>query len=313
MRITLGIILYLLAQFGFAQNSTDKTIYLDSTFYPTMQGKHYYYRVITDYHKKQLTYRMTVFYKSGEMYSEGYSKLNDLEDKIGKFTYYYKNGNPKEIINYEDFGPFGAYFSWYEDGQKKIEGEYLKPEKEHEKGVLKINQYWDTKNTHTVVEGNGYYECSDKNSCEEGNLINGFREGVWAGSNYDVTFTYVEKYANQKLIAGVSQDKNGVPHIYREVETKTEFEGGMNEFYKYVMRNFHMPEIEGLKGKLFVAFTIQTDGSLDDITIIRSMGSAVDQEAYRMLSISPDWKPAKNRGINVPIKYTLPINIETSR
>ena len=37
-----------------------------------------------------------------------------------------------------------------------------------------------------------------------------------------------------------------------EVDEKPTFKGGMEKFYKYIAKNFKVPEEEGLKGKIIV-------------------------------------------------------------
>lgn len=295
-----------------AQSATERMIYLDSTFEETNQINHKYYRIISDFYKTKSTYKTTDYYKSGRLYSEGYSTENHFLNKTGNFHYYYENGNKKEIINYENSIPLGLYFSWYEDGNKQLEGEYLKSEIEREIGTLKIDQFWNSQNEQTVTNGNGYFDLSNNEGCEEGTVVDGMKNGIWAGTNHLLKFTFVEKYVNGRLSVGVSTDENAIPHIYRKINIAPEFPGGINQFYQYVGKNFQTPNIQGLKGKVFISFFIETNGSLDEIKIVKSLGKEVDLEAYRIISECPDWKSAVIRGIKKRIKYKLPINIQSA-
>ena len=49
------------------------------------------------------------------------------------------------------------------------------------------------------------------------------------------------------------------------------------------------------------------DGSISDLQIVRGVNPLLDAEALRVLGLMPDWKPGKQRGQNVNVKYTLPI------
>ena len=56
------------------------------------------------------------------------------------------------------------------------------------------------------------------------------------------------------------------------IEVKPDFPGGIEKFYKFVAKNYQTPEEEGLKGKVFVSFVVEKDGSLTDIKVIRDIG-----------------------------------------
>ena len=99
--------------------------------------------------------------------------------------------------------------------------------------------------------------------------------------------------------------------VYTNAETKPQFDGGISEFYNYVGKNYRVPEVEGLNGKVYVQFVIEKDGSLTDIKIIRDIGHGTGQEAVRVLKNSPKWIPAKQNGRPVRILYSLPISIAT--
>ena len=68
----------------------------------------------------------------------------------------------------------------------------------------------------------------------------------------------------------------------------------------------------GIDGKVYVQFTINKDGSISDIQILRGLGMGCDNEALRVLQTIPKkFTPAKNRGVEVPVKMILPIYFRT--
>ncbi|WP_170227574.1 energy transducer TonB [Flavobacterium noncentrifugens] len=206
------------------------------------------------------------------------------------------------------------YFSWYENGNKQIEGEYLKSENDDRStGSLKINQFWNQQNYQMITGGNGYFDLVTEKGCDEGVIADGLKNGMWYGTDNRFKFNYVEKYNNGKLSVGISSDENLVPHIYRQIEIRPEFPGGIDGFYQYVGRNFRVPEIDNLKGKVFIAFYIEPDGSIDDIKIVKSLHKDVDKEAFRVMSECPNWNAGVLRGIKIKVRYTLPINIQADR
>lgn len=96
------------------------------------------------------------------------------------------------------------------------------------------------------------------------------------------------------------------------IEVKPEFPGGIDKFYNYVIRNFRAPEEEGLKGKVYVTFVVEKDGSLTDIKVLRDIGFGTGAEAIRVLKKSPKWNPGVQNGKPVRVLYSLPITIQTA-
>jgi len=96
------------------------------------------------------------------------------------------------------------------------------------------------------------------------------------------------------------------------IEVKPDFPGGLEKFYKFVGKNFQVPEEEGLKGKVFVTFVVEKDGSLTDIKVIRDIGYGTGKEAIRVLKSCPKWNPGEQNGKKVRVLYSLPISIQSA-
>ena len=96
------------------------------------------------------------------------------------------------------------------------------------------------------------------------------------------------------------------------IEVIPEFPGGMEKFYKFVGNNYQTPEEEGLKGKVYVTFVVEKDGSLTDIKVIRDIGYGTGKEAIRVLNKCPKWTPGEQNGKKVRVLYSLPITIQSA-
>lgn len=99
--------------------------------------------------------------------------------------------------------------------------------------------------------------------------------------------------------------------VFVSVEQKPEFPGGMAAFGKFLQRNLKYPaemRTRGLQGKVFVSFIVDRDGTLSDIKAIRGPSEEFKEEAVRVLSSSPKWKPGVQNGHVVRVQYTVPIN-----
>ena len=108
-------------------------------------------------------------------------------------------------------------------------------------------------------------------------------------------------------------EEEKVQEIFEIVEESAEPTGGYAAFYKYVKKNIKYPNQAkrmGVEGKVYVQFVVDTDGSITDVKAIRGIGAGCDEEAVRILSGSPKWKPGKQRGRAVKQRIVLPINFK---
>ena len=97
------------------------------------------------------------------------------------------------------------------------------------------------------------------------------------------------------------------------ITEKTDFPGGISEFYKFVGENYKTPSQPNLKGKVYITFIIEKDGSLSDIKNIRDIGFGSGEEAIRVLKICPKWIPGKMNGVPVRVMYSLPITLQSGK
>ena len=100
--------------------------------------------------------------------------------------------------------------------------------------------------------------------------------------------------------------------IFDVVEEQPEFPGGMQALMKYFRDNIKYPRVSrdnNSQGKTFVKFTVNTDGSIQDTEVIRSSGDIyLDKEAIRVIEAMPNWKPGRQLGKAVRVKFVLPVN-----
>ncbi len=94
------------------------------------------------------------------------------------------------------------------------------------------------------------------------------------------------------------------------IEVYPEFVGGMKEWTKFIQKNLRYPPMamdQGKQGKVFVSFVVEKDGTVSNVTLLRGIGFGCDEEALRVIGKSPKWKPGKQNGQNVRVKYTMPL------
>ncbi|MBT2560630.1 energy transducer TonB [Pedobacter sp. ISL-68] len=119
---------------------------------------------------------------------------------------------------------------------------------------------------------------------------------------------------------GIVKDgaENGDPNAVLTiggVDEYPEFNGGAKAWSKYMERNLRYPyqaQEENVQGKVFVSFVVERDGSVTDVKVLRGLGFGCDEEAIKVIKKSPLWKPGKNKGVPVRVRYNMAINFQIS-
>lgn len=116
---------------------------------------------------------------------------------------------------------------------------------------------------------------------------------------------------NQKV-----KKSEGETYSTNELTENPAFPEGMEKFYKFVGENFNIPpeaEKNKVKGKVYLTFIVEIDGTLSNIKIIRDIGYGIGDEAARVLGICPKWIPGKVNGESVRTMYSLPITVQSGK
>ena len=125
----------------------------------------------------------------------------------------------------------------------------------------------------------------------------------------------LEEAATQGDIAigAIDYDKPEKP--FDVVEQMPEFPGGTPELMKYLSTNVKYPAEatkNGAQGRVLVQFIVEKDGSISEIEVVNKVNEHLDAEAVRVVNAMPKWKPGKQKGETVRVKYTLPISFRLS-
>ena len=138
--------------------------------------------------------------------------------------------------------------------------------------------------------------------------------------------TIVEKIKEERGFGSEQETYNGVPFkeivvvgkneapnegkVFDLVEQMPQFPGGKEKLNEYLSTHVQYPKeaIEkGIQGCITVAFVVNRDGSISDPKVVRSIDSALDKEALRVINSMPRWNPGKQNGKNVRVNYTVPV------
>ncbi len=111
--------------------------------------------------------------------------------------------------------------------------------------------------------------------------------------------------------APVEEEEIVEDEVFVKVEVMPTFQGGdEKKFHAWVQQNVKYPDIaldNGISGAVVVRFTVEKDGSLGNIEVLRSPDRSLSEEAIRVLKKSPKWTPGKQRNKPVRVTFTIPV------
>ena len=99
--------------------------------------------------------------------------------------------------------------------------------------------------------------------------------------------------------------------IFMVVEESPEFPGGYEAYLQYLKKNIKYPAIcreNNIQGRVIISFVVNKDGKIVDAEVVKGVNPSLDKEALRVISTMPNWKPGKQRGKPVRVKYSSPVN-----
>jgi protein TonB len=100
------------------------------------------------------------------------------------------------------------------------------------------------------------------------------------------------------------------PKIFIVVEEMPEFPGGKQALLEYIQKNTVYPAEalnNNIQGRVILKFVVNTDGSVDRIEVLKGIDPLLDQEAVRVISTLPKFKPGRQSGVPVQVWYSVPV------
>ena len=108
----------------------------------------------------------------------------------------------------------------------------------------------------------------------------------------------------------IEEDEN---KIFTVVEQQPEFQGGYEAMMNFIQKNMRYPASArrmGVDGTVYVSFVVSKDGSISEVKTIRGISADCDKEAMRVVSMMPPWRPGKQNGKPVFVRFVLPIKFK---
>lgn len=125
----------------------------------------------------------------------------------------------------------------------------------------------------------------------------------------DMEITPLEINVNAPVQVEVEEEDPNT--LFTVVEESASPVGGITAFTEFVSKNLVYPAMArrmDIQGKVYVEFIVERDGTITNVRTMKGIGAGCDEEAVRVVSISPKWNPGKQRGRAVRQKMILPIN-----
>ncbi|AZI25002.1 TonB family protein [Pedobacter sp. G11] len=325
------LLFFLLATYTFAQAQKKKNIYYlkeNGKEVPT-RAEADFIRIIEEPDSGDNRFQLLELYKNGKRKSQGY--ISAFEPRLifeGPVMSFDSTGKRTQVMNYLNGTLSGVSIFYHKNGKERRRAEYVKAKPVSDQMIgmnssltdfifntnAKIIYDADSNGKVNIADGNGHLveisKSGDGALTEEGDYVNGFKHGNWSGKYSNKSDTFTELYENGELKSGESiKDGNTYPYI-ATMEAPS-YPGGQQAWNKYLGSSTKYPAEaykNGIRGRVFLNFVIDQKGNLTEIKIDKPVDRLLDQEAIRVLSSAPRWKPAKQRGIPVRVRYNQSIN-----
>lgn len=111
----------------------------------------------------------------------------------------------------------------------------------------------------------------------------------------------------------VSPDVQAQEKVSSQVEEMPVPPGGITGLTNYMIQNLTYPSAAkeaNVQGMVVVSFIVTAKGKVENVEVLRGIGSGCDEEAVRVISNSGIWTPGKNGGNAVAVKMTLPVQFK---
>jgi TonB family protein len=271
-----------------------------------------YFRVVSEPDSGSTLYNVKEYYKSGKVKLIAKSTTIEPQQYDGQLIGFYEDGKRKELATYSK-GLRLQTNSYYANGKLKSAIEYpvsLSGQNIYQKDKLVI--YNDSTGKALVENGNGHfagYETIAPDRYNDGNVINGFKDGIWTGSYPIEKTTFIEEYKNGKLVSGECVTAKNKKFKYKSLETPPDL-GDMDNLMTMIANGIRV-EKGYAQGRVLVTFIINKSGEAADFKVKRSLNEELDRKAVQAVRNALKYlkgiTPGIQYGHTVNISFTLPV------
>lgn len=143
-----------------------------------------------------------------------------------------------------------------------------------------------------------FYRLSDKNWNDNMVILSDAK----ASDNPDIKVEFFDVDKEEKI---------NPDSIYYVTEIGPEFPGGPQALLDYLKANVNYPtqcREAKIQGRVLINFVVEKDGSIKNVSVLKSVHPLLDEEARRVITTMPKWKSGMEHGTPVRVQYTVPVN-----
>ncbi len=179
------------------------------------------------------------------------------------------------------------------------------------KESVNIPQNPDGKTTTLVIDGHKVQITGDTAGVDK--LLNVVSKSGGYELKTETSSGQISLVEKNNKVKSVSADKSAKNEdgVYTVVEEMPEYPGGVVALRNFLAQTVKYPETaikNQVQGKVYVTFVVEKDGSVSRAKIVRGVDSSLDAEALRVVKLLSNWKPGRQKGQDVAVQYTVPIN-----
>jgi TonB family protein len=130
----------------------------------------------------------------------------------------------------------------------------------------------------------------------------------------------IEKPATDKYgekgkdgVVEITTKKKTAKDAFVVVEEMPEFPGGREAMVAWIAANLKYPA-EAVKskitGKVYINFVVSSTGKVKNVVVSKSASPLLNDEAVRVISSMPDWKPGSQAGKPVEVQMLVPVEFK---
>jgi len=239
------------------------------------------------------------FYPNGKIRMIAGSLTHSLPLNLqGNYIDFFPNGHKMRIRNFVNGHQLGDVIAYYPNGRfyyKKTFSEEIT-----EKPDILLEDCSDSTGKVLTENGNGHwteYNQDFSTVSAEGKVTNGRTDSTW-------------NFVTASGHKAVRRYKDGNPLSLVSVNQAAGFPGGADNLMHFLAMHTIYPKQardQGIEGTVIVSFVVEIDGSLTNVHVTQGIGGGCDEEAVRVVKLSPKWRPAIQDSLPIRVDYSVPV------
>jgi TonB family protein len=269
-------------------------VYLNSRDEATVPDSATHYRIVDQKNELLNSYAMREYSLAGTLLLRGTISSIDPVVRNGLLTWYHPNGAKAAQVHYRNDEAEGLYIAWYEDGRVSLRGEYTDGQR---------TGPWISVHRNGQKRSKGVY-------------VAGRPVGEWRYFYKTGQLSAIELPSREKgpALAFFNEDGSAYAGKVQRRELP-QFPGGEAALLSYVARNTVYPRTtrrKGITGKVYVSYTVDEEGNVGQVQVVQGLCPEADQEARRVVSSLPAFRPGREYNVPTAMTFTVPIHFSPS-